>query len=772
MSRFRAFLSPCSSLATLIALAFVGSLSCSDDPSDPGEPEETNVAVESSNRETASIGPAGGTVSTTSNAGVTYTLDVPAGALPGDVEIAITPVTSIKGLPYSGGIEGAVRLGPSGLVLLKPAELTIGTTASPTGTQRLVGFLYEGDADTIDETVAGQIGSEISVLVSHFSGAGAALAEPEDLDNSGCEELGPDASLLWILINCVQEGDQTAFVNLMRSRLDVIRAAIQTGTGDDLRDAVAAYSEWAGMIYWEDRAQVYMPDALGEFETEMVGVDEIVTQRLSSAIAETKAVCDAQDLQWLIRLFEYRAVAHAVFRESVIPAQLEDGVILADLCATAVVEGTLLADPLPLNQDRSLDIDFALDINGTLADAVFDVVVTDPDNIVRTPTGRTDARGVYTTVVRRIIEEGASFHITGSLILPVFGTGGLAVTTVPITVEEEVFRGGNARITTNLASSVPASLPVELTIVVERLSNPGYLPVENADVDLLVQGGTANPEQLVTDLGGQAATTITIAGGAEELIIDITVSKDDVNLGSKRVQAAIAEGGIVLRTNTYSYVSTFTPLEDPSCTGSGDDFEQVEQTGHVSIAAQTDEHCDNPLRQTSTRSGFVNLISNPGIAVGGQSATMTLQSSGNAYAMIDECVDPFFCTDVRNSSTALFHVEFDVVGAPMNFEFDGAHQSTGTALSSMHFTLTRQSGPSPSIINWNGSTPDVLIVGNLSPGYYVLEYYSSKAVTAVPNGPAQTATWNTEGTLTITPAPATSAVRLSETTRPREARGR
>jgi hypothetical protein len=61
--------------------------------------------VESTQRVAQSIGPAGGTVATTSLAGLAYRPDIPAGALTTPTEIAITPVRSIADLPYSGGLE-------------------------------------------------------------------------------------------------------------------------------------------------------------------------------------------------------------------------------------------------------------------------------------------------------------------------------------------------------------------------------------------------------------------------------------------------------------------------------------------------------------------------------------------------------------------------------------------------------------------------------------------------------------------------------------------
>jgi hypothetical protein len=211
-------------------------------------------------------------------------------------------------------------------------------------------------------------------------------------------------------------------------------------------------------------------------------------------------------------------------------------------------------------------------------------------------------------------------------------------------------------------------------------------------------------------------------------------------------------GGIVLRENTHSFMDTFSPFNFGACTGSGDE-PQYDDDGQASLSAQADEHCENPLQITTTRSAFASLITNPGLAPDNRSMAATLQSSGNLHANVDACANPDFCDDISSSATVIFQLEFDVVGADMNFEFDAGHTWDAAGISSSTITLTRQSGPNPKIINWNGNPSEVLMVGNLTPGYYVFSYVAHLYATASPGGEAQTVTWNTEAALTIAPAP-------------------
>ncbi|MEJ5240240.1 MAG: hypothetical protein WHS87_03495 [Anaerolineales bacterium] len=113
------------------------------DPNNPDAFDPSSLMVVPS--ATSVIGPAGGTLSVTSPDEVTFTLIVPAGALDAEMPITLTPIQSIDGLPLSGGLLGAVRIEPEGLLLDMPALLQIslpGDRTVPDGNLAL-GFAFE-----------------------------------------------------------------------------------------------------------------------------------------------------------------------------------------------------------------------------------------------------------------------------------------------------------------------------------------------------------------------------------------------------------------------------------------------------------------------------------------------------------------------------------------------------------------------------------------------------------------------------------------------------
>ncbi|MBE3067304.1 MAG: hypothetical protein IMZ73_07745, partial [Chloroflexi bacterium] len=56
---------------------------------------------------------------------ITYVLTIPPDALEESTPISLIPIETIDGLPFSGGLQGAVRIEPDGLMLDLPATLTI-----------------------------------------------------------------------------------------------------------------------------------------------------------------------------------------------------------------------------------------------------------------------------------------------------------------------------------------------------------------------------------------------------------------------------------------------------------------------------------------------------------------------------------------------------------------------------------------------------------------------------------------------------------------------
>jgi hypothetical protein len=67
----------------------------------------------------------GGTMTATGADGATFTLIVPAKALLSSARVTMTPVSTVSGLPLSGGLAAAVRLEPDGLRLFNFATLII-----------------------------------------------------------------------------------------------------------------------------------------------------------------------------------------------------------------------------------------------------------------------------------------------------------------------------------------------------------------------------------------------------------------------------------------------------------------------------------------------------------------------------------------------------------------------------------------------------------------------------------------------------------------------
>jgi len=93
---------------------------------DPDHPEEYDPAnavqfVQTS----ADIGPEGGSLRITTPDGITFELNIPAGALDETTPISLTPVQTIGGYPLDGDMLGAVRIEPDGLLLDLPATLRI-----------------------------------------------------------------------------------------------------------------------------------------------------------------------------------------------------------------------------------------------------------------------------------------------------------------------------------------------------------------------------------------------------------------------------------------------------------------------------------------------------------------------------------------------------------------------------------------------------------------------------------------------------------------------
>jgi uncharacterized repeat protein (TIGR01451 family) len=130
---------------------------------------------------TALIPTEGGTLQATAADGTRLTLTIPPGALSDATQITLTPVTAIANLLFTGGLLGAARLEPEGLQLAQPASLTLALPAPVSDPGRVFGFLYDGLGANFDLLPVQVSGSTLSLPVAHFSTAGAAVVNPEDV---------------------------------------------------------------------------------------------------------------------------------------------------------------------------------------------------------------------------------------------------------------------------------------------------------------------------------------------------------------------------------------------------------------------------------------------------------------------------------------------------------------------------------------------------------------------------------------------------------------
>ncbi|MHB9112121.1 MAG: hypothetical protein ACYC4D_05785 [Thermoleophilia bacterium] len=170
-------------LAFFTSLAlFAGGCGSSTDSAGAGEaaggifgaaadPVTLSVKTDESRKSSTVIPEAGGIVSATAADGTRFTLTIPKDALLSEETISLIPVSSIDGLPLSGGMSAAVQFEPAGLLLFAPATLTI-ETPSLIPADELVAFGYSGPDNELFLDTYKIDGSRISQEVTHFSGEG------------------------------------------------------------------------------------------------------------------------------------------------------------------------------------------------------------------------------------------------------------------------------------------------------------------------------------------------------------------------------------------------------------------------------------------------------------------------------------------------------------------------------------------------------------------------------------------------------------------------
>ena len=391
------------------------------------------ATLEPSNRKSATIGPEGGSITATSSAGLQYVLVIPAGALMSAQQISMTPITDIAHLGLSGGLAGAVDLQPSGLQFAMPARLRIKSSrTAPSGT-RLAGFTANSDFSKRSLSRSVRVASEIEVLVSHFSSAGAAFGTTTEIDANFVDPSDPSFDGLLSRVNALEDGtawDLSEITLATSLAQQMFTQFVHPGLINALTDAdlVKAYYQ---TIMWRLVVALIASGGVGSnasigiiadlpvpnsFASDVQTANSVLAVDLRLAVSGNSRVCGDQASVAALRnvLFWYGGAQS--FRLDNAQSVVSTAFVLNEVrtkCAVVVLKNTNLPDSLPGGQNFNLDLNFALRFrNGVEQPSDFRVDLAGSGVNVTNPGGFTgigDALspvGYYTTVIKPASDLG------------------------------------------------------------------------------------------------------------------------------------------------------------------------------------------------------------------------------------------------------------------------------------------------------------------------------------------------------------------------------
>lgn len=340
-----------------------------------------------------------------SSGGVDYTLRIPAGALQTPTTITMTPVTAMDSLGVTRLI-GAVELQPQGLVLAKAASLTITVSHSAPANTHLIGFSFEGQADSVELRLPTDSATSITLAVPHFSGGGAAFATLGQIQSFAPHRASTQAQF-WsdslVLLTLLDPRDFLGEQNLMRTWFhEVVLPAMQNAGSDvQLLFALSEYDRWSGQ---GTPSNLIPDDPLFQPQRDSFAVAAL--PRLQEAVAENNTICrEDKDLSFLNNVLYWQTVAADLGLATQANA-LDRPTVLAGLCAQVMITDSSYPDSVAAHHTATLDllagIKFGSDPN--LSDELFswqlDISGSTADG---TTSGLSDVNGGF---VRTIIPSG------------------------------------------------------------------------------------------------------------------------------------------------------------------------------------------------------------------------------------------------------------------------------------------------------------------------------------------------------------------------------
>lgn len=472
---------------------------------------------------TASIGPTGG-VLTTSASGVSFRLEIPAGALRTNVSIRMTPITAIGNLPLSGGLVAAVDLQPSGLVFAKSAVLRVGTAAPARTGLALTGFSMKDNGGKVAQTFATARTKEVQVLVSHFSAAGAAFGTTQEVASilPSLDGRPPVAETFFqTFTSLATSGSSSAGPALLQALIGwfdngVLPQLQAANTDDALVAALAEYDGWAVQSF-----AFYSPLPLSENDialtTRRLQFRNALEPKLLAAMQQNNQVCKSErslvamqnTLFWQVQAEAFGVANGALTRANVLGA----------LCVQVAMISKTFPDPVQAGFPNDLDATFGVQFgpSGVATSQPVTVFFSGPGLTFgkSSPTG-SDAQGAFSVAVTA--QGNTAFGVSMLACLTVPGAtdvcGVHAVTSTSLDVTGNYTGRFSSRIVTPTGVSFPVNVPLNVRLVQNQNGVSGTYQVMQFNGPRGSVSATLSSNQLLNFTLNQFAPCLGVLTGA------------------------------------------------------------------------------------------------------------------------------------------------------------------------------------------------------------------------------------------------------------------
>ncbi len=381
----------------------------------------TQTTLNTASATSATIGAAGGVLTTTA-AGISYRLEIPANALPVETVIRMTPIASLTNLPLSGGLVAAVDLQPSGLRFARPLTLRIGTTASAPAGLVLTGFSITGASPRTEREFATARSNEIVLAIKHFSAAGVGLGTNADVSsipfNYSATPAAERAVNAFFDAARLTPANSALVLTTISAWFDAgVLPQLQSASNDsELTEALYAYDFWKFGVY----ELLSLP--ISGFEPQLLQRSaqwlEAVRPKLQQAITGNNQLCAAQRSLAALQneLFWHRWVTQFGLNTG----DLQRGRVLEQLCVSLVVRNVRLPNPVQAGFPNDLDAEFALKFgaNPTLVSIPVSVAFSGSGpTFAKTSPANSDANGAFTVAVTARNNAAFTVSLIGCLVM-------------------------------------------------------------------------------------------------------------------------------------------------------------------------------------------------------------------------------------------------------------------------------------------------------------------------------------------------------------------